>query len=262
MGPNNLEAGRVPLTSYHIAEDHQTQGAGIVDNQNAALAGAGRFENVQFLDTARMTPKANARVLARLADGAPLLTEEAMGEGRVLIFTATLDNSTNDFPLHASFLPFVAQTARYLGGSADTPASVVSGTPVTLRRTGGRATAADVIGPDGKHELSLGEATKAASFDLVKDGFYEVERADGKRLLMAVHADRRESDLTPVSAETLELWSHTGSKSQQEGAQTGGAERETQPWSFWRYVLMLAVAVCLMESVFGTRYLREERQTA
>ena len=134
-----------------------------------------------------------------------------------------------------------------------------------MRRTGGRATAADVIGPDGRHELSLSDATKAASFELQKNGFYEVQRADGRRLLMAVHADRRESDLTPVPAETLELWSHTGDTSQQAGAvgaQPGATEQQTQPWSLWRYVLIVAMAVGLMESIFAARYLREERQTA
>ncbi len=265
LGPNNALAGRMPLSSDRIAEVRETQGAGFVDGQNAALAGAGRFENVQFLATARLNPKPNARVLAKLADGSALLTEEPMGEGRALIFSSTLDNSTNDFPLHASFLPFVAQTARYLAGSADTPASVIAGTPVALRRTRDQGTAADVIGPDGKHALSLGDATKAVSFDLAQNGFYEVQRADGRRLLMAVHADRRESDLAPVPTETLELWSHTGRASlpsADKGAAAQKAEQQTRPRSLWRYALMLLLAVVLVESVFATRYLREERQTA
>ena len=38
-----------------------------------------------------------------------------MGEGRVLVFASTFDNISNDFPLHASFVPFVEQTAQYLG---------------------------------------------------------------------------------------------------------------------------------------------------
>ena len=264
LGPNNAQAGRVPLSSDRISEVRETQGSGFVDGESAALAGAGRFENVQFLATARLVPKANAHVLAKLADGSPLVTEEAMGEGRALIFSSTLDNSTNDFPLHASFLPFAAQTARYLAGSTDTPASVVSGTAVPLRRTHDQGTAADVIGPDGKHELSLSDATKAASFDLVENGFYEVQRADGRRQLMAVHADRRESDLTPVPAETLELWSHTGNTSPQtgDGFPAQKAERQMQPRSLWRYALLLLLTVGLVESVFATRYLREERQTA
>jgi hypothetical protein len=33
----------------------------------------------------------------------------------VEVFASTFDNIDNDFPLHASFVPFVEQTARYLG---------------------------------------------------------------------------------------------------------------------------------------------------
>ncbi len=196
LGPNSARSGRVPLSSDRFADVHEIQGAGFVDSQDAALLGTGHLENVQFSETARISPKANARMIAKLADGSPLLVEEAMGEGRILIFASALDNSTNDFPLHASFVPFAVQTGHYLAGTEETPSSVVAGTPVSLRRTRDQDTAADVIGPDGKHQLSLVEGTKALSFDLASDGFYEVQRADGQRQLMAVHADRRESDLT------------------------------------------------------------------
>jgi Aerotolerance regulator N-terminal len=260
IGPNTLREGRIPLSSNRVSQVHVTQGAGFVDSQHAAVAGAGRFENVQFSGTARWTPKANARVIAKLADGSPLLVEQAMGEGRVLIFASTLDNSTNDFPLHASFLPFVVQTGHYLAGAEDTASSVTAGTPVTLRRTRDQGTAADVIGPDGRHELSLSDATKALSFDVAQHGFYEVQRADGRRLLMAVHADRRESDLTAVPEETLALWRNTGITAQD--GQSGTIEQQTRPQSFWRYALVLVLVAASMESVFANQYLKQKRQAA
>ena len=259
VGPNTEREGRVTLSGDHVSGLHQIQGAGFVDTQNSALSGAGRFENVQFTETARLTPKANAQVIAKLADGSPLLVEEPTGEGRVLIFASTLDNSTNDFPLHASFLPFVAQTGHYLSGGLDTPSSVVAGTPVALRRTRNQGTAADVIGPNGEHELSLSDATQALSFDLGRNGFYEVQRADGHRLLMAVHADRRESDLTTVPNETLELWRNTGDAAADK--ESGNVESQTRPVSLWRYFLVLVLLAALIESVFASRYLKE-RQTA
>jgi hypothetical protein len=37
----------------------------------------------------------------------------------VQVFASTFDNIGNDFPLHSSFLPFVEQTARYLGRQHD-----------------------------------------------------------------------------------------------------------------------------------------------
>ncbi|MBV9611839.1 MAG: BatA domain-containing protein, partial [Acidobacteriaceae bacterium] len=143
-GPDIARYGRLPLTNEAVSEVRAIEGARLVDSQHPAVAGAGHFENVQFFQTARFLPKANARVIARLADGGPLLVEESMGEGRLLIFASTLDNSTNDFPLHASFVPFVVQTGHYLTGNEDMPSNVVVGTPVVLRHTRDQGTAADV----------------------------------------------------------------------------------------------------------------------
>ena len=153
----------------------------------------------------------------------------------------------------------MAQTGRYLAGAEDTPSSVVVGTPVTLRRTRDESTAADVVGPDGRHELSLVESTKALSFDLKGGGFYEVQRANGQRQLLAAHADRRESNLTALPPETLNLWRNTGSTAVD--TKPGSVTAETRPWSLWRYVMILVLAAAALESLFASRYLRQERQT-
>ena len=260
LGEKSANYGRVPLVGDRFTDVHEMQGAGFVDSQHPALAGVTHFDNAQFADWMQFSSKPGARILAKLANGSALLIEESMGEGRLLIFASSLDNSMNDFPLHASYVPFVAQTGRYLAGGDETASSVVAGTPVALRRTREQGTAADIIGPDGRHELSISEGTQALTFDLPHAGFYEVQRADGRRLLMAVHADRRESDLTNIPAETLTLWRNTGNTAVE--AQPATMERQTQAWSLWRYALLLVLAAALMESVFASRYLRQERQTA
>ena len=260
LGPSTLGAGRVPLTGDRIARTDQTQGPGFVDNRDPALLGVGRLENVRFSRTPRISVKITARVIARFVDGSPLLVEEASSEGRVLTFASTLDNAMNDFGLHPSFLPFVVQTGRYLAGVEDMSVNVVTGTPVQLRRGQNQGTAADVIGPDGKHELPLAEAAKAVSFDLEHEGFYEVQRADGRRMLMAAHADRRESDLTPVPDETLALWRNTGDKEVED--RTGTVARRIYPWSLWRYALATVLVIAVAESVFASRYLKKEESKA
>jgi hypothetical protein len=131
---------------------------------------------------------------------------------------------------------------------------------VSLRRSTAQTTAADVIGPDGKHQLSLGESTHALSYNLPVEGFYDVQRADGHRQLLAANADRRESDLTPVSKETLELWRNTGRDAA--NPESGAADTQTQPWSLWRWLLALVLVAALVESIFANRYLRGERQAA
>ena len=260
LGPGSAVARRVPITGQEFTEDHGVQGAALVPAEHPALKGISGLDGVQFFQTARIRPVAGTRVLAKLADGSPLLLEQRLGEGRLLVFAAAFDNLTTDFPLHASFLPFVAQTARYLAGSEETALSVAAGTPLELRRTHDQSAAADVIGPDGRHELSLREASAAAVFEPSRDGFYEIHRADGKRLLAAVHSDRRESDLSPVPAETLSLWAKTGA-SRQPGT-SGAEDRQLRPWPLWPYLLILLVAVVLMESAVASRHLREGGQTS
>lgn len=258
VGASTLQSGELPLVSGRIQRSGAEQTAGYVDNGDPALLGAGQFQNVDFVDPPSMAVPAGARVAARFVDGSPLVMEVRQGEGRVLLFASTLDNSASDFPLHASYLPFVVQTATYLAGGQTTASSMVIDTPVSLRQSTAQTTAADVIGPDGKHQLSLSESTHALSYNLPAEGFYEVQRADGHRQLVAANADRRESDLTPISSETLELWRHTGSSVAE--PENGVVDTQTRPWSLWRWVLALVLVAALVESIFANRYLRGERQ--
>ncbi|MGC2660304.1 MAG: BatA domain-containing protein [Bryobacteraceae bacterium] len=254
LGTSSMQRGRVPVVGFHFAEVRETQGAGTVDSSgSAALRGAGGFENVRFFDAAHITPAADSRTLAKLDDGAPLVIEQDLGEGRVLVFASAFDNVTNDFPLHTSFVPFVAQTGRYLAGQEDVPSSMTIGSAIELRRARDQGVAADVVGPDGKHELSLSEASRATAYEMEHEGFYEVTRADGHKFLVAAHADRRESDLARIPEETLTLWKNTGTGAAQ-GLNT--AAGVTRPWDLWRYFLLLVLAAAFAESLFAIRYLR------
>jgi hypothetical protein len=254
LGTASMPRGRVPIIGLHLVEVRETQSAGSVDAGSAALRDAGQFENAKFFDTAHITPASDTHVLAKLNDGAPLMIEQDLGEGRVLVFASAFDNVTNDFPIHTSFVPFVAQTARYLAGQEDAPSSLIVGSALELRRARDQGVAADVIGPDGKHELSLSEASRATGYEVEREGFYEIDRADGHRLLIAAHADRRESDLTRVPEETLTLWRNTGNNAAQASSST--VLEVTRPWDLWRYFLLLVLAAAIVESFFAMRYLR------
>lgn len=259
IGPNSADSGREPVTGDRIASTDRAQGAGFLDGQDPALLGIGQIGNVHFSHTVQLSVKPGSRIIAKFSGGSPLLVEENLGEGRILTFASTLDNAMTDFCLHPSFLPFAVQTGRYLAGSEETPRTVSTGTPIPLRRTRDQQTAADVIGPDGKHQLSLSATGKALTFDLDQEGFYEVQRADGQRMLLAAHADRRESDLRRVPGETLKLWRNTGNTAAE--IQTGVMEHQSRPWSLWRYVMILALVVAVVESMFASRYLREKAAT-
>ena len=107
----------------------------------------------------------------------------------------------------------------------------------------------DVIDPDGKRPLSLKEAATAQSFQVTREGFYEIHRANGRQELVAVHADRRESDLTPIAPETLQLWKNTG-RADEAPANTASEQAEqNQHWSLWRYALLLVLMLAIAESI-------------
>jgi len=62
-----------------------------------------------------------SRTIAVFSNGAPALVERSVGSGRVLLFASDLDRRWNDFPLHATFVPFVQEAIRYI--AARQPAS-------------------------------------------------------------------------------------------------------------------------------------------
>jgi hypothetical protein len=266
LGPASAASRTVPVfnepilgTRYASREGDRFQTVASTDPEYPSVRGTNRLEGVQFYQTINVQP-GNSRVAAKLTDDTPLLLEKHIGEGRVVVFASTFDNLANDFPLHTSFLPFIEQTARYLGGQQDHSSNLAVDDFVELRSAKDRGAAADVIDPHGKHLLTLNEASTVQSFKVTEDGFYEVRRANGRAELVAVHADRRESDLAAIPGETLDLWRNTGRGTGDGTSAT--AESGARPWSLWRYALFLVLLIGLAESLLAARYLSVEKEAA
>lgn len=261
LGRMGAARGRVPVSGAAILESRyfardgdRFQTAASLDPAHPAVAKTGRWEAVRFYQAARVDA-AGASVPARLSDGTPLLIDRRVGEGRVLVFASTFDNIANDFPLHASFVPFIERTARYLGRLEDASGGYMVDAHYELGEAREGA-APEVLGPDGARVLSLEEAVAARSLPLARAGFYDVKRPDGRRELVAVNADRRESDLAPIPAETLALWS---GGPEAPGAGGGGAKGESRPVEFWWYVMLAVLVLAAAESWIGNRHLAVER---
>lgn len=266
LGPSSPAGRTVPVfnepilaTSYSSREGDRFQAVASADPEYPPIHGANKLEGVQFFQAIRVNP-GNARVAARLSDDTPLLLEKRIGEGRVVVFASTFDNVSNDFPLHPSFVPFIEQISRYLGGQQERSINLPVDDFIELRTVKDQGAAADVIDPAGKHPLSLKEAAAAQSFKVTEEGFYEIHRANGKPELIAVHSDRRESDLAVMAKEDLDLWRNTGLGA---GNQTADAvEAQSRPWSLWRYALFILLLVAIVESLLAARYLSVEKEAA
>jgi hypothetical protein len=175
------------------------------------------------------------------------------------VFASTFDNIANDFPIHASFVPFIEQTARYLGRLDNGPSSVLVGTFEELRDSKEKGAAVDVVDPKGERALSLEEATKAQNIQFGMAGFYDIRRPNGRNELVAVNSDRHESDLTPVSPDSLTLWQNTA-----QGTAGGGSTTTDQqkPLSLWWYAMLVVLALAVAESLLGNQHLSVDKEAA
>ena len=215
LGRESALRARVPVfdegvlgTSYFARDGDRFQTAAWLDAGHPSIQNAERWDDVKFYQAVRINP-GKSRVAARLGDDTPLLLEKQLGEGHVLVFTSTFDNISNDFPLHASFVPFIEHTSHYLARQEEGPANYPVGSYLELRQTNEQGAAVEVLDPKGERALTLEEATHAPNMPLTMAGFYDLKRPNGQHELVAVNADRRESDLALIPADTLALWQNT-----------------------------------------------------
>jgi hypothetical protein len=263
VGAASATRGRIPVfdepileARYASREGDRFMVAASADETHPSTSRVHKFEGVKFYQVARTEPK-NARILARLADGTVLAAEKKVGAGKALMFASTLDNVANDFPLHPIFVPFIEQTAVYLSGIEPAPATYVVDSFLELRSGRDAGSAVEVIGPGGDRALSLKEAANAQAYRLTREGFYEVRRGNSRNELIAVHADRRESDLDVIPNETLGLWQSSGT-----GATGGSGAGGTgdKPYSLWWYFALALLVASIAESLFASRYLAVQEE--
>jgi hypothetical protein len=265
LGHNSMAKMKVPVSDDHIAESRYAgregerfQTAAWLDPSHPSIQKDNNWAGVKFIRVLRVDP-GKSRVVARLSDETPLLMDQQMGGGHVEVFASTFDNIDNDFPRHASFVPFVEQTARYLGRLDTGPPAVQVGSFEELRDSKEKGSAVDVVDPKGGRVFDLKEAATAQNVQFTMAGFYDIRRPNGRNELVAVNSDRRESDLTPASAEDLKLWQNTANGT------SGGdssATSEQKPVSLWWYVMLAALALAVAESVLGNRHLAVDKEGA
>jgi hypothetical protein len=168
------------------------------------------FERAWQIDAGRAW-----RVVARYTDGSAALAERAAGKGRILLFTSDIDRRWNDFPLHASFVPFTQEIARYLGARPPAISTYfVADVPAGVEPRPG------------------------------------IVQAGAKTV--AVNVDPRESSVDRVTPEEFrKLVTRTASLSRPR-AERLAHQTEAQQ-NYWRYGLALMLAALVAEAFIGSR---------
>jgi hypothetical protein len=190
-----------------------------------------------------------SNILLRYQNGSPALMEAGYQNGRVILFTATLDRDWTSWPARASFLPFLQRITSYLAGrlSELPPPEVPVSRPVVIPLLE-NADGVRIIRPDKREvDLTPGEAGSAVFADTTAPGFYEVEQtAAGQKLTdrtipgFIVHPPPEESNLTPISESRLR--SLLGESARLTLA--GSADESTRSRSMIFLLLALALVLC------------------
>jgi hypothetical protein len=152
---------------------------------------------------------------ARFTDGAPALLERAAGQGRVLLFASDLDRRWNDFPLHPAFVPFTAETLRYISSGNDLAREyVVAAAPASAQAT------------PGVYRLPQDGRTITVNVDVRESAAARLTAAEFNGMVDRVPA------ATPRDA----------------SADARAAEGRQR---YWRYGLLLMIAALVAESFVG-----------
>lgn len=189
-------------------------------------------------------------ILLRFSNGSPALVEAAYQNGRVMLFTTTLDRDWTSWPARASFLPFLQRITSYLAGrlSELPPPEVLVARPVSIplleNADGLRITLPDKQEVDLAAEAGSGSAVFT---DTGTPGFYQVEQASaGQKLAdrtipgFIVHPPPEESNLKPISAERLQALIGESTRL----TLAGSGDESTRSRSAIFLLLALALVLC------------------
>jgi len=233
---------------------------------------SGDFTTARFYRYRALTPSPGALISARFDDGSPALVERAVGSGRVVIWSSTIDSYWTNLPLQPVFLPFVHQFGKHVGRYIDPRPSFVTGEVLDLSRHG-ELTAPFLGGraADSLTELTLESpsgvkqrVTATGPNHLVtlhERGFYELRGRDtpvGSGRPIAVNIDASESDLSHLDPLDLVAAVTSASAQQQAGSDFNAATPQDQErrQRLWWYLLLVAVLVLAGETAVSNRLSR------
>jgi aerotolerance regulator-like protein/VWA domain-containing protein len=228
-------------------------------------ARTGDFSSARFYGYRAVVPAKGAQIIARYDDGAPALLDRRVGNGRVLLWTSSLDLQWTDLPLKSVFLPFIHRMATTLAAYRDKPAWLTVGEvlePARPAAVPGATRAASprmVLTPSGERITLDGEGPDV--LELTEQGFYEV-RAQGSNAAPAVtvasNVDLAESDLAPMDPQEVVAGAtgHAGGAVPAGGSVNATDQDQERNQRLWWYLLFAGMVVLALETFIGNRVSR------
>ncbi len=212
------------------------------------------FWHYRLLDE-RTLPEAS--VLARLDSEAPWLLEQPVGAGTLLAMTSGWTRRDSELGLWSKFVAIMNELLEY--GSPPLPAGgqLVIGEPIPVSDVaGGRVVS--ITGPAG----TIRETERIPR--VTHPGLYRVQ-GEGNSSVYAANVPPEESQTAPLDLNTLKafkipLQSETQTPSLSNAEQLARTELESRQ-KLWRWLILAAIAVLLVESVLAARRSRVPDET-
>jgi hypothetical protein len=227
---------------------------------------SGDFSAAHVFRYRALQPAPTDRIIARFDDGAVAAAERKVGQGRVIVWTSTLDDSWTDIGLKPIFLPLVHQLARYLSHYEPATSWFTVGQVLDLAaRAKGHADRI-VVTPSGERisQPGAGEGNEGL-LELNEQGIYEVRTpgaaTTARPEALAVNLDPSESDLTAMDPAELvaAVTGHATLASAQAEPQEMTREEAERRQSLWWYLLMAGLLLLAVETVISNRLSRKEK---
>lgn len=224
-----------------------------------AAEGGGNLAVAEFTRRHALTPTRDAKVLARFDDGVPFVLGRTAGNGRVIFANTSADTAWTDWPKHKTFVPWVCAAAAYLANRTDerlydSGREFVTGVEAVMELgTASAQTSFTLRPPDGRESnLNAGPGGKVA-FEPAQPGIYSLRDDTSRELLrFAVNVPPSESDLTALNLADAgrKLARREDDGSEAAASLFGGDQKKRE---FWRLLLMAAVALLFVETIFSNR---------
>lgn len=208
------------------------------------------------------SPPEQSNVVLSYKDGAPALIERKRGNGRVFLWTSTLDRAWTDLPVRTAFLPLLRRSILYLARRATSEGQTryTVGETVELD-VGGLIEERAVIRGPGDRRWVLEPEEGQVAFEPPVAGSYELwvddnpendgpdQQLDG--LAFSVNVEQADSDLRPLGDEALAPWTggENGNNSGDESAEATQKKRV----NIWPALLFAVTLALLLETLIGTR---------
>lgn len=203
LAGNPVDAGAgTPLVAEHFTHPALEL---FNDRRNGNLAD-GRvwsWYQLRLPSTAVAPSQASPQILARLANGDPLIVESARGHGSVIQVATACDADWSNLPMRPFYLPLMQQLVTYLAARWEPVANVQLGQPLVALTDAPADTVWKVTDPAGEEH-----AVRATPFagrgqiefrDAHLPGVYAFVHGDAEPLRFAVSTPREESDLETLT---------------------------------------------------------------